>query len=253
MLRIKGALGTLLSPFPCALLLVVVGLLVRGRGRRRLGGVLIWSGAGVLIAASLGPVSSALLRPLEGRYPAVLDAALLQPQPRYIAVLGSGYRARAGWPVTTALGSDAMIRLSEGVRLFRQLPGSLLIVSGGSMGDDPPSARGYLIAAQTLGVPQTSIIVNDKPLDTMQEIRAIQARVGTSPVVLVTEAFHMPRAMADCARLGVQAIPAPTGNLADPVSNWTAGVLVPSGLSLHKTELALHEYVGLLALNLGIE
>ena len=253
MLSLKGVLGTLLTPLPCALLLVSLGLLIRVTGRLRLARALIWSGALIALAASLGPVSSAMLLPLEGRYPATLDASRLQPQPHFIAVLGSGYRARPGWPVTAALGADAVLRLTEGVRLFRQLPGSVLILSGGTSGEEQPAARGYLLAAKALGVPESAILVNDTPVDTAEEIRAIRARVGLAPVLLVTEAFHMTRAMAQCERLGVHAIPAPTGQLVDAHPRWGFGSFIPSGRSLHNTELALHEYLGLFAMRFGVE
>lgn len=251
MMGIK-AFGELLMPMPAAGLLIAAGLLLLRAGLRKWSHALIWTGTLILLAAGLGPVSDALLHPLESRYPATLDASTLRPAPQFIAVLGSGYRARAGWPVTAALGADAMTRLSEGLRLFRQLPGSTLILSGGTSGVEQPAARGYVIAAVALGVPSTSIIVNDTPVDTAAEIRAIRSRVGSAPVLLVTDAFHMPRAMAHCARLGVHAIAAPTGNLAEPVVRWRASWVLPSGASLHKTELAVHEYLGLLALELGI-
>jgi uncharacterized SAM-binding protein YcdF (DUF218 family) len=252
MLAVKTVLGALLMPLPIACLLASVGLVTKGVGHRRLGHVLVALGGFIALAATLGPVSNVLLRPLEDRYPAIIDPSVIRPLPRYIAVLGSGYRPRDGLPITAALDAVALVRLTEGVRLFRQMPGSRLILSGGAVDGQPPSARGYELAAMALGVPSSSIDIIDSPLDTGAEIRALHARLGNAPVILVTSAAHMPRAMAHCARGGLRAVAAPTGNLTEPSGTWGVGAFLPSGTSLRKTETAFHEYVGLLALTLGV-
>jgi uncharacterized SAM-binding protein YcdF (DUF218 family) len=217
-----------------------------------LGHIVLALGGFIALIATLGPVSNFLLRPLEDRYPAIIDPSVVRPLPGYIAVLGSGYRPRDGLPITAALDAVAVVRLAEGIRLFRQLPGSRLILSGGAVAGRPPSARGYELAAVALGVPASSIDIIDFPLDTGAEIRALHARLGNAPVILVTSAAHMPRAMAHCARIGLRAVAAPTGNLTERSGTWGAGAFLPSGISLRKTETAFHEYVGLLALALGV-
>ena len=73
--------------------------------------------------------------------------------PAYVVVLGSGYHPRAGLPVTAALDATGVVRLTEGVRLLRQLPDARLVVSGGSVRGWPPIARGYALGAAALGVP----------------------------------------------------------------------------------------------------
>jgi uncharacterized SAM-binding protein YcdF (DUF218 family) len=252
MLALKMALGAWLMPLPLSLTLACGGLLLRMRGRRRTGTGLLAAGVMVLLAAAIGPIADALLLPLETRYHAIVDAAALNPAPRYVAVLGSGYRPRPGLPVTAELDAVGMVRLAEGIRLWRQLPGAHLILSGGVLHGEPPVAQGYARAAAALGVPAESIIVIDTPRYTAEEIEAIRARVGDQPVLLVTSAAHMVRAMAYSAKAGLRAVPAPTGNLSDPDPHVRAWIPTPSGSALRKTETALHEYLGLLAFKLGI-
>jgi uncharacterized SAM-binding protein YcdF (DUF218 family) len=249
---LKKLLGALLMPLPIAALLVVAGVLAwhlrRGRVAR-----IVWIAAGALVfAASLRPVGNGLLRPLEYRYRATLNATTIVPTPGYVAVLGGAFAPSDELPVTAALEADAVVRLAEGIRLLRQLAGARLIVSGGAVNGNPPSARGYASAAIALGVPAGLIIVLDRPRDTGAEIREIRGLVGDAPVLLVTSAAHMPRAMAYCALSELHAIAAPTGNRTRPPGSWTLNALVPSAASLRNTELALHEYFGLLALSLGI-
>jgi uncharacterized SAM-binding protein YcdF (DUF218 family) len=249
----KSVFESLLMPLPVAALLVCAGVLARRHGRQLAASILTTLGFVIGVAATLGPVADAALTPLETRYAAVLDAAKLPSPPHYIAVLGAGYMPRDGLPVTAALDAVAIVRLAEGLRLHRQLPGSVLIVSGGPVGGHPPSAQGYALAAMDLGVPRDSLVVLDTPVDTRDEIRTLHDRIGGATLLLVTSAAHMPRAMAYCARIGVRAIPAPTGQLAARPSAWYAASWLPSGTHLRMTESAAHEYLGLLALWIGLE
>jgi uncharacterized SAM-binding protein YcdF (DUF218 family) len=253
MSTLKLAFGAWLQPLPIGLILVCLGLLLRGVARPRVGRALIIAGVTIAVAASLGLVADTLLQPLEARHPAVLDAAALRPAPQYVAVLGSGYQPRVGLPVTAALDSVAVVRLTEGVRLLRQLPAARLIVSGGPIRGEPPVARGYALAAVALGVPAAAVILSDTPRNTGEEIRALRAQVGDATVLLVTSAAHMPRAMALSRREGLHAIAAPTGNLTRARRPGDFWLSLPSGTSLRKSETALHEYEGLLALELGID
>jgi uncharacterized SAM-binding protein YcdF (DUF218 family) len=246
---LKLAAEAWLLPLPLGLVLICLGLVFRIRTHRRAASVLIALGTTVALAASLAPVAYMLLRPLEARYPAVVDASALRPVPRYVAVLGSGYYPRAGLPVTAALDAVGVVRLAEGIRLLRQLPEAKLVVSGGPIRHEPAAiARGYALAATALGVPVDSIILIDTPRDTATEIRALHTRIGDAAVLLVTSAAHMPRAMALSRREGLHATAAPTGNLALG-RMWST---LPSGSSLRDSETALHEYEGLLALEMGI-
>jgi uncharacterized SAM-binding protein YcdF (DUF218 family) len=248
---LKLILSVLLMPLPLALLLAGTGVLIKRTGHRRAGSIAIASACILGIGSTLGPVANALLYPLESRYPAILAAANLPKTPTYIVVLGSGYAPRDGLPVTAALDAVGVVRLAEGVRLFRQLPGATLVLSGGAVGGHPPSALGYEAVALALGVSKQSLLLIDTPVDTSTEIRALHDHIGNATALIVTSAAHMPRAMAYCARVGMHAIAAPTGQLAERVSLLDATGWLPSGAHLRMTESALHEYFGLLALSVG--
>ncbi|HEY3784177.1 MAG TPA: ElyC/SanA/YdcF family protein [Steroidobacteraceae bacterium] len=253
MFALKKALGALLMPLPVAMLILVCGGIAWYLGRRRLARSLLIGAVLLLFICSIGPVGNALLGPLEYCYPATLDASALIPAPRYVVVLGAGFSPRKGLPVTAALEPEAVVRIAEGLRLLRQLNGARLIVSGGSVDGHPPSAYGYALAATQLGVPSSAVVVVDGGRDTGAEIRAIHSIVGGAPVLLVTSAAHMRRAMAYSARVGLRAIPAPTGNRTRPEEPWSLrAFFLPSASSLRKTEVALHEYLGLLALRLNL-
>jgi uncharacterized SAM-binding protein YcdF (DUF218 family) len=252
MFELKRVFGALLMPMPIAALLAIAAFLAWRLKRYRLARIALIASVSVAFISSLEAVGSGLLRPLEYRYSATLHPGNIEPPPRYVAVLGSGYSPSDDLPITASFDSEGIGRLTESVSLLRQLPGAQLIVSGGSIDGHPPSAHGYAQAAIALGVSVGAIIVIDAPRDTGAEILAIHTVVGESSVILVTSAAHMPRAMAYCARVGLHAVPAPTGNRTRLRWKWTPGSLVPSGRSLGNTEIALHEYLGLLAMKLGV-
>jgi uncharacterized SAM-binding protein YcdF (DUF218 family) len=248
----KQWVGAWLNPLPIAIGFFAIAIALRSTGRRRSAVTLTIMGAFVAFASSLGGVGNALLTPLETRHAAMLDARSPQ-QIRFIAVLGSSYHPRQGIPVTAALDSVAMVRLIEGIRLLRQQPQAILVLSGGAVGEQPPVSAGYAEAAMALGVRAESILQMNDVLDTAAEIRTLHTLAGDATVVLVTSAAHMPRAMEYCELFGVAAIAAPTGHLAQPVGSgsWHTWLLPTSG-GLRKTETALHEYLGLLAMRVGL-
>jgi uncharacterized SAM-binding protein YcdF (DUF218 family) len=245
---VKGLIGTMASPLAFGLMLAIAGAIVRLLGRRG-AATLIWTAAAVLVyLAACGPVADALLAPLEGRYPPLGEIRLLPPI-GYIVVLGSSYAPRDGIPITAALEGDGLARIAEGVRLMRQLPGARLVVSGGAPEGRAPSVIGYAKFAVDLGVEESAIVKLVEPLDTAEEARSVAALVGTSPFILVTSAYHMPRAVRLMQLAGAHPIPAPTGQLAPRRVALEAGAWIPRWTSLRKTERAIHEYLGLTIVN----
>jgi uncharacterized SAM-binding protein YcdF (DUF218 family) len=265
-------------PIPLACLVVLVGLVLWLTGRRRASrGLMTGAGLFILVLA-WWPVAEALLAPLEERYPSLLlqpvssgaipdldpdrdsvPAPDLDPaDPRgpgtrdevaAVVLLGGGWWADAARPITSQLNQNSAIRLFEGLRLLRALPGARLVVSGGSRTpEQPPSALGYAQAARDMGVPPEHILVLDGPLDTAQEARAVrEALGGGSPLILVTSAAHMPRAMRHFQAVGLDPIPAPTQHLTGRGRPTSLLGWLPSSNSLRKSETAWHEYLGLLA------
>jgi len=248
---IKYCVGILAAPLVVALLIALVAAVFKMRGRARTGSWLILTASAIVYFGSIGRVGNALLGPLEGQYPPLDDRSL--PAVGNVMVLGSGYEPRDGIPVTAALDRDGLVRIVEGVRLARRLGAVRLIVSGGAPPGKTASAFGYAELARGLGVNEASLIVLDAPLDTRAEAHGIAALIGDTPFVLVTSAYHMPRAMRLMARAGARPIPAPTGQLLREPANGNWREWLPSSGGLAKTERALHEYLGLAALAAGFE
>ena len=246
---LKTLVAELLMPLPVTLTLLLLGGLMAWRGMRRLGLGAMALGVALLALASWAPVADRLLKPLEARYPA-MQALPEGEEVVGIVVLGGGWTPDAPRSVTGRLGESSAIRLMEGVRLWRQRPALPLVVTGASR--DPqvaPVAEGYAQAARELGVDQTRLQVLGTATDTGLEARAVREVLGEGAgVVVVTSAAHMPRAMRHFRRAGLAPLAAPTHYLTglgriDRLAYW-----VPSATQLHKTERAIHERLGQLAI-----
>jgi uncharacterized SAM-binding protein YcdF (DUF218 family) len=253
MFVLKKILGAWMMPLPLCLTLAGLALLCRWRGRYRAAtSFLLLSFSAALLTASQ-PVADLLIDPLESRYAVVLDTSRFAATgPVYIVVLGSGFRRNENLPITATIDETGLSRIVEGIRLFKQTPDSILVLSGGSVDGLNSAALGYRTLALEMGVPISSTLTFDEPTDTGEEIEVIRNRLGGKSILLVTSAFHMPRAVALAHRAGLSVVPAPTGHLSGGKEKWRWRKLVPSGSAIRKSELALHEYLGLAALRFGI-
>jgi len=247
---LKHFADVLAAPLALALLLAFAAAIFRWRGRKRTAaGVLIAAGA-LVYGASTATVGDWLLKPLEGQYPPVHDQSL--PQAGWIVVLGSAYLPHNGVPVTAAIDRDGLVRIVEAVRLARKYPVVRLLVSGGAPTGLGRPAQGYAELARDLGVEERSIVISDQALDTNGEARDVVKLLGEQPFILVTSAYHMPRAVRLMRHVGARPIPAPTGQLVNTELGLDWRRFLPTSAGLGKSERALHEYLGLLAMAIGL-
>jgi uncharacterized SAM-binding protein YcdF (DUF218 family) len=250
MMLFKEVADVAAKPLAMVALLAIAAWLSRLAKRPRMTLTLLSLAALLTYLSSIPLVGQALLHPLESKYAPL--AGDQPPESRYIVVLGSGYAPHDDIPVTAALDSDGLVRVVEAVRLAQGLQGSRLIVSGGAMPGRVPPAQGYARLARSLGIPQQTIIVSDQSLDTRDEARAVAKLLGRSPFLLVTSAYHMPRAMLVMKQAGTNPIAAPTGQRAFGPAQISWRSFLPGSNGLGDSERALHEYLGLAAIASGL-
>jgi uncharacterized SAM-binding protein YcdF (DUF218 family) len=249
MFLVKKIVGGLLTPPLIALALAVVGCMFYAVRRRRAAAAFVLAGVAVAYVSSLDAVGLALLAPLELRYPPLAPSMDLA-NVRYVVVLGSSYRPHDSVPVTAALDYVGLMRIVEGVRLAKRLDAARLVVSGGGA---TGSAVGYAALARDLGISSDAIVLNETSLDTGDEARQVARLVGAEPFLLVTSANHMPRAVRLMERAGAHPIPAPTDQRVGASAKPVWATLLPDAEGLRDTQTAVHEYLGLAAIALGID
>jgi uncharacterized SAM-binding protein YcdF (DUF218 family) len=175
------------------------------------------------------------------------------PDVRYVVVLGSSYSPRAEVSPVAAQDCEGLIRIVEAVRVVKRMPGARLVLSGGAPEGRESATRGYAAVARDLGIDETSLIVLDKPLNTAAEARSVAATIGSQPFLLITSAWHMPRAMRLMDRAGAKAIPLPTGQQTGVSCQFHWSCFLPNSVGLGKTERAIHEYIGLATMALNLD
>lgn len=243
----KNLLGTLLLPPANALLLL--GLAAVFRKRRWAFGLAVAGGL-LLFAQSLPLTANLLIATLEERAgPVLRHPAGAQA----IVVLGSGLRIKAGEYGGDTANERSLIRLRYGTALARQfhLP---LLVSGGRPEKASRSEAEVMadIIEQEFGQPVRwrESASKDTADNAAMSARLLQA-AGIRRVVLVTQAFHMPRAQRLFEAAGLEVIPGPTdfkSGQRDPAGLFD---LLPQAKALQTSYYALHEWLGILWLSLS--
>lgn len=157
-----------------------------------------------------------IINSLEDRYEPLYPEQLTEPEAEYhIVVLGGGHGFDDRLPPNSLLSQNALGRLNEGIRLYRQLPNSKLVLSGStSTPGRTTQAEMLQKTAILLGVDSSATIIQKEPANTYQEASVYAQNYDSRyPVILVTSATHMPRAVMMFERFGVKPIPSPTNFL----------------------------------------
>ncbi|MFO8033901.1 MAG: ElyC/SanA/YdcF family protein [Candidatus Bipolaricaulota bacterium] len=232
--------AVLADPVPWVCLALATAALWAMRHSRLLA---TWLGMCVVIlyALSVGPGADLLLRPLERAYPP-LHQAPAEPISAVVVLSGGD-----GWwedrPLTSALSTSSTDRLLEGIRVWRLLGGTheLLVVGGIGVPGGRAEAPAMAQAAHALGVPEETLAWESLSRNTYENALAVREILGEEPFVLVTSAFHMPRAMQTFHRLELDPIPAPCGHAARiSYSGWD---WFPQAQTLWRSAQAIREHV----------
>ena len=241
---LKKWLGLFLMPLPFSMALVCTGLIFLCFTRwQKSGKALVTFAVIVLVTFSIRPVSVALNRPLEQQYPAFSGN---QPVD-YIVVLGHGHVSDPTIPLYSQLTEAASARIQEAVRIKRLNPQAHLIFSGSVSGDPYSCAEMYARVAESYGISRKDMRLIENARDTEEEALQDSQLIRNHATALVTSASHMPRAMKLFQKSGLTIIPAP----AQFIGRISQGDIplygyLPSGRYLMYSEMALHEWIGIL-------
>ncbi|MBI5740252.1 MAG: YdcF family protein [Nitrospirae bacterium] len=248
MFLLKKITASFFLPLSLVLIFSLPGLLfLLFTSRQKLGKALITAGIALLVLFSFGTAPDILIGYLEDRYPPISDDVFTSGHaPKLIVVLGGGHSPGPRFPVTSRIGYDSLTRLIEGIRIYRRIEGSKLVLSGGAPFGKIPVADTMAEAARSMGVDARDIITESKSRDTEDEAVILKPVLGHERFILVTSASHMPRSMALFKSLDMDPLPAPAMHLVHEKDHWSPDICFPSSAGLHKLELASHEYLGLL-------
>ncbi len=254
MFVLKKIISAFLYPLPLSLLLSFLGLyLLWFTTKQKAGKIVVSVGLAILTLFSYHFVAAKLLIPLERQYD-VFDMSdyVSSAVPntgneaaiKFVVVLGGGQAIDPGLPLLSQMNAAPVVRLMEGIRIYRKLPGSRLLLSGGG-GFLVSEAEVMARVAIEIGVPEKDIILETKSRDTRDEALFIRPMIGNEPFVLVTTASHIPRSMALFKKLDMNPIASPVGHIVKDEQRLSHYSFFPSPGNLRNAELAIHEYIGM--------
>ena len=253
MFIVKKMMLQLMSPVSLSLFISLIGLLLLlFTKRQRAGKVFVSIGLFLIVLFSYSVIPDYLLRSLEGKYSPYYiqhsnkSSVLEGRHPvKFVVVLGGGHISDPKLPITSQIGEESLVRLIEGIRIYKKYSYAKLIVSGGRGFDPIPNAEVMAHVAKELGVDENDIILESRSKDTKDEAKFIKPLVGNDHFILVTSASHMPRSIAMFKKLGMNPIPAPTGHLVIRKQGLSPSSFFPGAGNLRKAERIFHEYLGI--------
>ncbi len=243
---LKVIYATFLIP-PGIFLVLLLALVIRLYRRQRQSALLLLSFTIFFYLCTIPAVADPVVRSLEARYtpPTVFSGDV-------IILLGGG--ATMDTPNIDGhghLSGYAANRLLTAAQLYHKY--KLPILTSGckvleTTGTEAEISRTILLG---LGIPDDKIIVENQSLNTTQNAKYSKKLLnsyGLSQPLLVTSAFHMPRAVLQFQKEGVPVTPWPTDYQANVHSLISWFDFVPSSSALTTIALSIKEYLGLAAI-----
>ena len=237
MIVLHKLLPMLLAPLFVLVTLALVGLALKRRW-------LVIAVLALLWTLSLPIVADTLWRHLEQQ--ALRPSAKSAPTASAIVVLSGMTRIVQGEQGAVRGWADGSDRFWAGLELFKTVRAPKLIFTGGQMPwSEAALTEGQWLYVQALavGVPEADIVVTRPVSNTYEEAQAVSQLLPGQSVLLVTSAFHMPRARATFQAAGLQVHPFPV-DLRVTQRDMTLMDFVPSAKALGRTTDALREWLG---------
>ncbi|PCI50452.1 MAG: hypothetical protein COB49_03900 [Alphaproteobacteria bacterium] len=245
---ISRTLWMLMQPSNLIFIFTLVSLLLIWRGRRK-SGLSILTTCMILYALIMaGPLTGWLMVPLEKRF-SVYTNDVSQGPYSGIIILAGAERLTYSTESNQVNLDGAAERLIEAAKLARAYPDLPVIYCGGGriegMLTEVDIARKFFTEA---GIDLSRIRFDDQSYNTYTnaiEAKKLIKKNETGKWLLVTSAFHMPRAAGAYRTAGINIQPYPVDYR---TALRTSLISSPNaGRNLYELDFAVHEWVGLLA------
>lgn len=236
----------LVQPVSLAMILLVAGLVLNGFGRRRLGGAAMVVATLLLFVSCFTTAGYLLITPLEQRFARPDEPARIDG----IVVLGGGMdgevnTVRQQWELNRS--GD---RYVEAVRLALRHPEARIVVAAGPGAlatDQEPEAYSAQRLFSDFGIDPGRVVIDDQSRNTEENAAFARALAGAAEGqtwLLVTSAFHMPRAVGLFRMADFPFVAWPADYLASGAEGFRIKPDQPTENAAVFT-LALREWIGL--------
>jgi uncharacterized SAM-binding protein YcdF (DUF218 family) len=236
-------LSMLVYPLNLSLITAFFGFLVWLLGLKRTGFGIVFLAFAWLYVCSTAQFSYMLMGGLERDYPPVPMAEVDRADA--IVLLGGALRGDTEKGKLPDLNQYAD-RLVHAVALYKAGKADYLLLTGGAAPGSRSEAHLMRDLLVIMGVPPEAMILEDQSANTHENaVKSAKTlgKLGMNRILLVTSAFHMPRAVPLFRKQGLEVIPAPT-DFGKVILESTLPAGIPGVKNLVRTTEALHEIVG---------
>jgi uncharacterized SAM-binding protein YcdF (DUF218 family) len=238
--------GFFVVPSNLLILVGIVGVLLLRTPFARAGRPLLVTSVVLLAVAGLSPLGNSLIFPLEQRFPA-WDAS--HGAPDGLVVLGGAVTADIAAARNDVALNEAAERMTAAVELARRYPNARIIFSGGdgSLLYSGNESEAALRLFDRLGLAPGRVEVEDQSRNTFENVMFSKRIAAPKPGerwLLVTSAYHVPRAMGMFRKAGFRVEPYPVDWRTRGVED-TLRPFPSLAEGLRRTDTAVREWAGL--------
>ena len=244
MIYLHKILPLLVSPLSIVLIIILIGTFFKSKKISLLGLL-------ILIFCSVPIISNKLIFYLEKDYS--LQSVKDVTNADAIVVLSGMISSIKTKEKLSYEFNDSIDRILSGIDLFKEDKASFLILTNGKMPWSVGIPEGEYLKDFSIkyGIPEDRILLTDNAQNTDQEAISVKKLLKTNEanIILVTSAFHMPRAKKVFEAANIKVIPFAV-DFKTPIKKITIIDFIPSANSLKDTSHFFREMIGRLYYNL---
>ena len=238
MIYFHKILPLIVSPLFIILGLIILGLIIGSKKTSFIGLI-------ILVVCSLPIISHRLIAYLEHNYQ--LKNISKVEKADAIVVLSGMVRAIQTNDSLSYEFNESVDRIFAGIDLFKENKAPSLILTRGKVPWSIGIPEGEYLrdVAIKFGVPRKNILLTENVQNTDQEAKSVKKilTIDAPKVVLVTSAFHMPRAQKIFEAAGIHVVPFPV-DFRNAANKLTFMHFIPSARSLEDTSYFVKEMIG---------
>ena len=238
MIYLHKILPLLISPLFAVIILILLGLIIQSKK-------ISLTGIAILIICSLPIFSGRLVAYLEKDYK-LSSTETFQTADAIVVLSGMVRTIQSKNGIAYEWG-EASDRIFAGIDLFKKKKAPYLILTRGKLpwSVGKPEGEHLKDVAISFGISKQNILLTTNVENTDQEAKAVKKLLTSDKpiVLLVTSAFHMPRAQKVFEAAGIRVLPFPVDFLSG-AGKFTFMSFIPSAGALSQTSFFVREMIG---------
>jgi uncharacterized SAM-binding protein YcdF (DUF218 family) len=238
MIYFHKILPLIFSPLMLTIVLIIFGVIINSKK-------ISFIGIYILIICSLPIVSDKLIAYLESDYQLRKPSNIISTDA--IVVLSGMIRTINSEDGLDYEFSEASDRIFAGINLFKEKKAPKLILTRGKLPWSVGIPEGEYLKDIVIknGISENNILLTENVENTDQEAKAIKKllSIDKPKVILVTSAFHMPRARIVFEAAGINVVPFAV-DFQKELSKRTFMSFMPSAKSFYDTSFFVREMIG---------